>query len=484
MKKNMWFYLSLCTLAIVLLLSGCGGSDDENGANGDPGKALVKALNESPLGFTITIDPANISAKPEGNQFLVTLTNPSIQFNLSSLNDLMKSGVTFKNEKLTFQMNEWVFRYDPQKKFLAMVSCKGFTCETDFLKLLNIPPDEVGENIKVFKFKASVDHLVYQKELDISAILDPEKKIPDILHFLLQNNKNMNAHIEKFKLLLDMEKNDDTMTFNLEIGSLDAIQYIDKLYFPQLSDKENNVDEFQALLQSGKPLLDSHGQGHDVKISITKKNNLTADFNIASLESYYALKPDPSKSFFQCVLGFNVNTMSVSSPQLPALSAICNLNQFKLDFSLEPISANVMSGYLRLSQDQHSLNNAASDEERTKALTKIMTMAQEFFSAKPTVSLSINPLNHSFGEITASGKFTISLETPPCGNAEMTIKKFDDFFSKLKTAGLIPPEQIDTVFAFLKGYLIIDENGDAKASLESRQDDTHHVLINGKPLPL
>jgi len=173
MKRN--FFLSASMLAVsfaLLSISNCGKPRETAKTDMEVAAELVRTLNEVP-GLSIKSEPGNMIVEPsEKNRYLITFKDPAIGLDISKLN----LGIPIKDAKIPVKIKEVVLKYDPDEKYLELVSIREFLLEWHLTGLLSTAVqanDKKG--LQGMTIKISIGKAAFQNH-DISPLLEAKTK--------------------------------------------------------------------------------------------------------------------------------------------------------------------------------------------------------------------------------------------------------------------------------------------------------------------
>jgi len=483
MKRNFLISASMLAVSFALLsISNCGKPREAVKTDMEVAAELVRTLNEVP-GLSIKSEPGNMIVEPsEKNRYLITFKDPAIGLDISKLN----LGFPVKDAKIPVKIKEVVFKYDPDEKYLELVSIREFLLEWH---LTGLPGTAVQANDKQglqgMTIKISIGKAAF-KNHDISPLLEAKTKdLMEMVGEFLEKSQSPESTAEQITYELSfLLKEQKKMSILLDIEKMQTRQNALSEVFISLYKKGRELPDVSKVLKQGKALVDLEMSSSLVKLSVKENENLLGSGTVDQTSFSYFIKPDDSNSFFIYGFTWDIENLKLSVPNNKEIEWGGNIEQMGMKFSLENLSAPFIKSYFDLVKKNYEMS-AAADQEKRQQQQMIMglAIAGEFMKSKPVIKFSISPFKHHLGELQVGVNFQfLNLMALPVGKAVAHIPKINEILAKIAGEKSLSPKTREGLLKLTKQYVLVDEKGNGTVTFETRQDQPGTFFLNGKPI--
>lgn len=456
---------------------------------------LTKILVQEHLPFTLQAESAASEAQDDGQT--VTFRKCEFRLNPAFMNVINPGAEKLFGEnlsKIAATADEAVFLYRPGEK-LEFISLSGMEFKMDETLFKELDPKKEMDFNLGLKVKD-----VSMQNADFTPFLD--KKIKDtkkLFQALLVANSTVQADLKGIStdLSFQWKKNEEKkshLTFtveNLNITQSTASEFMASFYdmgpenWVQKTLKEK-TDLFKIEMDLGKVALSARYNSKD--IAETEPSEKSLDFKTDSMSLSYQLSPTEDQRAFHFTARSSLSGLKLDLPHKPFIRRIVDIESLKSEFSLSPLSGKLVELYLDISRMAMKTSQAGPKDEKAQQemarqmMPQIMALSGEFFSSKPMLSFSIDPLQHPWTTLRGNASFSLPTVQGPVGKAELSVSQVQSLLENLVTAMAMPPEQAKGFSDSLLRYLVLDEEGTGHLSFEMKEDAPGKGLINGKAM--
>lgn len=483
MKRN--FFLSASILSVsfaLLLISNCEKPRETVKTDMEVATGLVQTLNEVP-GLSFKSEPGNMIVEPsEKNRYLITLKYPAIHFGISKLN----LGIPFKDAKIPVKIKEMVFKYDPEEKYLELVSIKELQLDWSLAGFFNTAVQAKDkQGLHDITIKISIGKADFRNH-DISPLLEAKTKdLMELVAEILEKNQAFESTTEQITYELGfLSKEQEKISILLDIAKMQTHQNALSDIFISLYQKGRELPDVSKALMQGKALLDLDMNCSLVKLSVKENEDVKGSGTVDHMSFSYSFKPDETNSFFIYGFTWALENLKLSIPNNKAIELAGNIEQMGMKFSLENLSAPFIKSYFDLVKKTTEMSTVMDKEKlQQQQMTMGLTIASEFIKSKPAIKFSISPFKHHFGELQVELNFQfLNLMAPPVGKAVIHIPKINETLARIAEEKLLSSETREGLMKLTKQYVQVDENGNGTVTFETRQDQPGIFFLNGKPI--
>ena len=483
MKRNILLSVMVLSVSFAfLLIPNCGKPGETREADIEIAQKLVQRLNEVP-GLTIKSEPGNMMVEPSGKKrYFITLKDPAIGFDISKFN----MGIPIKDTKIPVKLKEVVFKYDPGKKYLELVSVRELFLGWDFPGFIKTAgeakdkPGLQGMTIKISMGKAAF------KNYDITPLLDTKTKdLMELVGEFLEKNQSPESVVEHITYELGfLSKEQKKVSILLDIEKMESHQDALSDIFISLYKKGRKLPDVSKVLTQGKALFDLEMSSSLVKLSVKENENVLGSGTVDKISFSYFLKPDETNSFFIYGFTWDMKNLKLSVPNNKEIELAGIIDEWGLKFSLENLTAPFVKSYFDLVKKNYEMS-ATMDKEKLRQQQMMMglTIASEFMKSKPAIKCSISPFKHHFGELEAELNFQfLNLMAPPVGKAVVNIPEINEVLAKIAEEKSLSQKTREGLLKLAKKYVPVDEYGNGAVTFETRQGQPGTIFLNGTPI--
>jgi len=417
----------------------------------------------------------------EKNRYLITLKDPAIGLDISKLN----LGIPIKDAKIPVKIKEIVFKYDPDEKYLELVSISELHLDwhlTGFLSTALQAKDKQG--LQGMAIKISIGKAAF-KNHDIRPLLDAKTKdLMELVGEFLEKSQTPESTAEQIAYELSfLSKEQKKISILLDIEKMQTRQNALSNVFISLYKKGRELPDVSKVLKQGKALLDLEMSSSLAKLSVKENENLLGSGTVDHTSFSYFIKPDESNSFFIYGFTWDIENLKLSVPNNKEIEWAGNIEQMGMKFSLENLSAPFIKSYFDLVKKNYEMSAALDKEKLQQQMTMGLTIAGEFMKSKPVIKFSISPFKHHLGELQVEVNFQfLNLMALPVGKAVVHIPKINEILAKLAVEKSLSAKTREGLLKLIKQYVLVDENGNGTVTFETRQDQPGTFFLNGKPI--
>ncbi len=464
----------------VLLFGQCGRSPSKL----DVGEvqALLSRINSSPLGIEIrAVDSSVASERFPGRRghYLVHLKNPEMSFNTAVYKQF---NVLIPEMKIPFEAEEVSLVYGPEDDYCGFLEAKNASLSLDASKILASLEPKSGEESKPlpnmnFSYRFGTINF---NNYDISALLEAENSgLLDVLGQILAANPNMEYSLQDMSFELAAEDISRNLKLSIASGGSRAAftpDFVTAYFNPAITG-----ESFAQSLKEGKALIDFSGKMEKVKVSYGQPGQ-EVEVAIDSMGGSYFLKPDEQREFFDFGFEIDLGALDVKGLKRADLEYLLGINKMHFHVGLERISPDLVERYLDLIRTTQSAGSAQDPQALQQQMgTKGLALVGVFMQSKPTLTVSVSPLETKLGNIAIDGKFHFTRMGPPVGKTTATIDDFNGLEERLKTLETLPQSDVQEFMTKLKSFFVINESGTGTLTFELKEDDLGHFYLNGNP---
>jgi len=463
---------------MVFILSNCAPSK----LSVDDAQGLLEKISASPFGVTLKADSANVIIEPDKEKscsFIVTYKNPDCSINTSIYKHMNLSIPEFD---IPITIEELVYAYSPSDNSCYVQSVKGMEYSLDLTKFT---PSQMAGESKVEPKKIPQMDLDYHfgslvfSDYDISPLLDSkDKSFIEVLTSLMEVNKDLKTSLKDMKVGFDLTfKEKVAMTFALEEAE-SRLSFAPE-FILSFFNQEKETSPFPKLLEAGNPFMKVESSLKSMTVSFQgPKNNFNS--SVDNMGITYTVEPAAGKDSIDFGVDWNLEGLQVTGLEKKAIEALVNLNKLDFHFALEHLSPEFIEAYFDLIKTAQAIGTSPDPAKQQELAMKGPALAGTFMSSKPIISISISPLDHKLGNITAEGKFQFVTMGPPVGKATVNISSVEEIAKKLKAEEIFPAKEINGFLQKLKEFFVLDENGEGTLTFELKEGDLAHFYLNGK----
>jgi hypothetical protein len=457
MKTNDFVKLCMPGLLILALFAVSCGKHRET-----PGEKvavqLLEYLNREMPGSNFKTDMGKALVKPEPgrkNRFQVTFKNLSLTGDLVKIAefidiDIVKSLPLGNSSDLKLEncrVNEIVFLYGPEEKFVKLQSIMGFSYD------MHPPKEETWKigNFKIDKIRFSMGNKTFNNP-GIDDIIKDLKPL-GIMRNLKFEAIGVLGKKDDFSIILEIE----------EIGS----SYGEGI-------EDHSIGE-----ESDAPNIDIKLELGRVKISMKKNGKHLGSGAINHLYQYLFLKPDETRNFYKFGFSFGIKNLKLYIPGKKKIELLSDIEECRFNFSLEHLDSKAVLAFNDIfKNDIQSMDWTAITPQALKFGTGIMT-------AKPLLKCSLSPFKHYFGEIELKMQVGLTnLLSMPDAKISVNLYKIDNILKKLGKADVLPPLIMNAISLAIEKNAVRKENGDAVIIIETKANEPGKFFLNGKPITI
>ena len=483
MKKNIYFTIFIMgILSLGLTLSFCGKRDEQAGI--DAANQLVAAFNKSPLGIQMKVEPGNILVKSAANnRFHITFKKPSTTFDTSIYKSFV-FGKNIKEKKIPFHAEEMSYIYGPKEKYLEAASVKGMTFKWDWAEMMK-KSEITGETPPAFKMnlEMSLGNLTF-KNYNISAILEPKTKdFMEMVALLIKDNPFVEWDLKnlKYDFMVPVKK-EKIITVSLAAEKMKGSHTIGEGIFTGIYKKDAPSPDFKKILEQGMTVFDIKAIFEGFKVSVKENLKELGGGFIERANFSYFVKPDDSKSAFVYGYTWGLENMELLIPEKKEIELAGNIKEMNMNFSMENLNPALAQVFFDLIKESIKIS-AEADQIRSKQQQMMMGMkfTTALINSKPVIKISLSPLKHYFGELSAEGNFQFAvMGAPPAGKASVNIPNIEKVIQKLKGEKILSPTAVDAILKIIEKIIVTDENGNGSLTFELKPDHPRTYFLNNK----
>ncbi|MCK4761706.1 MAG: hypothetical protein KAW12_05855 [Candidatus Aminicenantes bacterium] len=455
------FLIPTVLVSLVLFLAYCGDSTKNEIA-----KQLLELINKNPS-VEMKAKPKDAIVKTaENNRYLVTFKNSSFTTDFLAILKILPQS-TFLLKPFppveNVQAEELVFLFEPENKYLCLLSLKGINFEWDWSKIQkkNVKTGMSGVNT----VRVSVENAAFEN-WKISPQFSSEKKdakitLDDLLQKHRQDAKVMMKNIgidievvnkkkENISILIELEK---LRLLKNDMWSQEVISYIIK--------KDEAAPDFSEILQKFKSLIGFDIELNKINISAkANKNELISGILENSILSIF-FKPDKAGAFFRYGVDLDLKNLELSIPGNKVLDTLSNIKECHMGVSLNNITPELAKAIFKWFRSGIEYKGSTDDPKvKQHMITNLLKMVTIVLKSKPILKFFLSPLKHHFGEM--SGEIKIQAQTlwprPPV-EYDVKILKVDDIFKKLADSKLFPDSKLNQIRSNIEKVGVKDESG-------------------------
>lgn len=483
MKKNIYFTILIMGIfSLALIVSFCGKSDEQAGINA--ANQLIAAFNKSPLGIQMKVEPGNILVKSAANnRFHITFKKPAMTFDTSIYKSFV-FGENIKEKKIPFQVEEMSYIYGPEERYLEAASVKGMAFKWDWAEMMK-KSETTGKTPPAFRMslEMSLGNLTF-KNYNISAMLDPKTKdFMEVVALLIKDSPSMEWSLEEMKYnFMFPEREEKIITVSLAAEKMKGSHTIAEGIFTGLYKKDAPSPDFKKILEQGMTVFDIKAICEGFKVSVKENVKELGGGFIGKTNFSYFVKPDDSKSAFVYGFTWGLENMELSIPEKKDIELAGNIKEMNMNFSIANINPAFAQTFFDLTKESIKIS-AAADQQSAKQQQMMMGIkfGSALMNSKPVIKLSLSPLKHYFGELSAEGNFQFSvMGAPPVGKAAVNIPNIEEVIQKLKAEKILSPAAVDAIIKIVEKIIVTDENGNGSLTFELKPDHPRKYFLNDK----
>jgi hypothetical protein len=473
MKRTVQTAASLVTLLLLVPFA-------LPGKKRGPADELLRAINRSPLGITITCPRKNIVTHPEGTRTRITLQNPVYTFDPSTL---MKT--TFRTDtqpaRIPITIREITYLFDSREKFAELVSMEGLDLSMTNCREMGPVRLEVASTVHM-----AVDRIDYRHML-LSPLLTCSGRDRLELFRALAAGMQDQAILAK-NIRYDIQNGipgKGPVSVSFTIGQAEITSSLDPDFILGFYSPVPLRPIFEKSLQSGSSLFHSQAALSDVGFSVGypggKSNGTLIQGKIA-----YFLEPDAARTSFLLGTESQLQELHLQLPSHPQLSKLLQFQEIGIRISLEALTMDLIQTLLDSLRTSPGLEQPGNGPEQAAAVKRAKELieakaAAEFAKSKSSFILSLDPVRLPIGEFSLHAAIQFSSSPAPAALVRIQIHQVDDIMRRLGTEYGVPLETLIGARLALAQFLIIDEKGDGAMTLEMKPELPGQYLLNGKP---
>jgi len=487
-KKFKWTVLPILVPALLVILAGCGGSEETKTpilTNSD----LVQLINQTwaPIGLKLTVRQVDVTPATDkdgqpSTVNIISFKNPVILFSRKCMENIIVSisDKTSEAKELPLKMEEMVMRFNADKKTLNLISCKGVQMDWDISQ-----EEKTGQKIDM-SVKMSVGSFQFNN-FDVTPMLNT--KSPTAMEFLgelmaLNSVVDSIAHEANYAVTFPVAN--QPFLLNLKFDRIEIHQAVNPdLFFSLYTQrKEVSLPDFKKLLDNGAAAFDIRAQGKTLKASATLNGAPVGSGAIEGVDFHYYLMPDSMRRFFTYGIDVNLNAMQLKIPGFDTYEKLGAFEQLGIDMELANLTPDFARSYFEIGKKSAHLNaSGMNKEEIARHRSQLgMKLFLELMKSNPKVIFKISPFRHYLCNLKAKGKFNVSGLSIPAGSAVVHVENVADVRRKLQQENLLPQVLVKMILDQMDQLLVVDKKGDGTLVFETREDTPGQFFINGKPV--
>lgn len=482
MRKNLLLVLAVVgVLLIASMIANCGKEKNL-------GPELLEKFNKNILGVRINADAANMTTEPQGDNYLVTIKSPEATFDTSVYKE-MSFGQHFKPMTVPFKLEEIQFIYNPDDNYLETASMKGLNVKwdpTEMMELKEKPTMGQGPFMNL-QFNLGIMNF---KNYDISPMITYQgTDIFELIGLLMKSTKTHETEGTDFVYNVAFTTDEkEKVNFSFKADKVNGRQKSISDIFITIYKKGEGVPDVAQLLKSGEALMDVSASldGMSVEVFLDGKKKGGGVMDHASFD--YFLKPNKEKTHFEYGFNWMTKGMKLTLPEEnKKYEVLGTLSEMNMKMTLGHLSSDLIKSYFNMTKKNMEMSvGGTGDAEKLKAQKGAMAMQMmgQVAQSQPTFGLSIAPLKHHLGELTAQADFALPSMTTPAGKAVVTVMNIEDLIAKVKEAGFVPEDQFEKTVKWIKSMFVVDDSGKGVLTLEMKQDKPGAMFLNGNPVKM
>lgn len=483
MKKRSVLTLVLTMAVMTFCFTACGSGPDR------AAKDLTEVLNRPELPFNIVSQERE--AVKEGSGHLVTFKDAVFQINpefLKTINPQAARKMSAENLKaIQVTAQSILFYYEKEKALeIRRISGLHFSMDESMVKELASNSPKGSFNLTV-----SVDEMVAEG-YNLTPFLNKELKTTrELFAAMMQTSQRQVFRTKGITLEGKGRKTtpegEEGFSGKATLADIQISQTMNGRIMQMMYGKaeEIHADVFVDALKEDQSILDVAFALSGLKIegaSQGQAGEKKFDFTGSRFDVTYKIAPNQDKTAFVLSTTSLVEGIGITVPEKPEIGKLVNIEKMASEFDFSPISPALAVTYM---QFMHSAMNAdQSQEEGQKKFEQEMKqqgMAAmgELMQAKPTVHFKISPLIHPWTTIEGQADMSMMGMTP-IGKVLLSVTKASTLVETIAGEMNLEKSKLKDLNDFIGKYLIIDEEGTGRMTLEMNQDNPGKPIINGK----
>ncbi len=316
---------------------------------------------------------------------------------------------------------------------------------------------------------------------DLSPMLDTKNQsFIELLPQLLAANQPISVSVDDINFEFNMVLAEGKYMMTSSLKNAKSLMMLAPEALTAFIKQEESGSVFSQLLEDGSSPLEIKYDLENLEILLRMPKG-HIDVGLENLDFAEYIKPTSEKNAFRFGFDLNIGGLNITGLEKKEVEIFAGLIKMNLNFSIDGLSPEFFQAYMDIIKTAQSLRSSKDPALQQQMSMKGLALVGILMQSKPSISLSISPLEHRLGKIEADGKFQFTRMGPPVGKAKAKIFDVEGIGQKLKEEQLFSPEEIGLVLAKIKEIFEIDQNGDGILTFEIKEEDMANFYLNGKP---